>query len=569
MYNLNIAVLSNFTCDVIENQLRALLSSYPIQIDFYMAGFNQIEANVLHTKSALYHFNPDVIILLLDEHILFDRMPRPWIVSQYLKKATDETMNYIQNVLLSITENSHALIVTHTIPVSENSLNQVIDYHSKAMMSFSFCALNQMIIKASLDNQQIISIDSAVLLQNEQVTSLRDERLSLYASMHFHDTLLCQLSHEIVKIIVAKLGLTKKCLVLDLDNTLWGGIIGDDGVTGIALGGSDEGHAYKKFQQAIQQLKTQGVLLAINSKNTLENVTEVFSSHPDMCLSLADFVCVKVNWQPKNDNMRAISTLLNIHLDSMVFVDDNPAECALIQQDMPEVSILCLSTDPSCYVDELMRTGLFNQLAITQEDFSRTAMYHAEIQRKDFLISYHCDTNITAYLHHLNIQLDIFIPNAIQISRLSQLSLRTNQFNLTGIRYTQHEMNQLLLDEHYFIVGIETADRFGENGIVGAVFLEIIEHHLHIHNFLLSCRVFSREIETAICIKLLEFAQKKGFTSMMGQYVPSPKNSIVQDFYIKNGFQVYSEKKYSYQHLLNNIQAVPAWINITSCVLEH
>ena len=565
--SIRIAILSNVTCSSLEKYFRALLLSHSIDAHFYIPNANSITTDILDLNSALYFFNPDVIFLLFDEHLILDYIPNSDLTVTSVKKAAEDTDSFVKRTIQSICQKSDALIVINTIPLTEQLLNIFVDYRSKSKISLYFSEINQDILKESINNKQVISIDSNSILQNNKVEQLRDERFSLYANMHFHESYLYQFANELTKIICAKMGLTKKCLVLDLDNTLWGGIIGDDGIEGIELGGVYEGRAFQKFQQNIKQLKKQGVLLAINSKNELSNVTEAFLNHPEMQLTLDDFVCVKANWQPKNKNIQEIAQELNLSTDSFVFVDDNQAECALIKKYHPEIETISLSNDPSYYTSELLSTGLFNKLDLTEEDLIRTDDYHAEEKRKNFSNSFE---NIEEYLFDLGIKLRIFIPTPTDILRISQITLRTNQFNLTGQKYSTQEIERLLKNDDWFIFGVETEDRFGKNGIVGAIFLENVSKSLYIRNFLLSCRVFSREIESAILIELLNFAKLNSFNSVFSEYIQTKKNVIVQDFYPKHGFleETMSKEGKIFQHSLNKITPLPSWIKVTESALE-
>jgi FkbH-like protein len=565
--NVRCAVLSNFTCNAIENYLRAFLFSHKVNLDLYLGGFNQIFTEIYNLESKLYTCNPEILIILVDEFLVLEQLPDLWTVATDLKKAVDNISASIEHAINYFSAKSDALIIVNTISVSEKTLNQIIDYRSKSLVHLYINQLNHEILKISVNNKQVITLDTNVLLQNSKVYSLRDERLSLYAAIRFHDSLLFKFSYEISKIIQAKLGLSKKCLVLDLDNTLWGGVIGDDDVEGIRLGGGYEGEAYIHFQKAIKLLKKQGVLLAINSKNEVENVVEVFNKHPDMHLSLDDFVAIKVNWLPKHENMKSIINTLNIGPDQFVFVDDNRAECEIVAKNIPEIHAINLSNDPAFYVDELLEAGLFDKLEITEEDQLRSNDYIAENKRKNYFLE---NNSIEDYLTNLGISLRIFIPNIIEIDRISQLTLRTNQFNLTNCRFTSNQIKSKL-ENKWLIVGSESEDKFGKNGIIGAVMAEIIDNEIYIRNFLLSCRVFSRGIEKAILSKLLSHAKERNFSAVIGEYIPTKKNSIVKDFYSTNGFVedsfTLSHKKFI--HNLIDINASPDWITITDCDLEY
>jgi FkbH-like protein len=562
-----IAILSNFTCDPIQDHLKRTLSTRGITPEFYLADFNQIATQVLENDSELYAFNPALILILWDEMLVVEQLHAPWTVDSQLNQAITETSSFMRTILSTLEAKSAALIVMNTLLPSEHLLQHIIDYTSKTKAIIAFNHLNLGLLERAARSSRFICLETAVLLQHASVIELRDERLALYASMNFHDSLLARFAHEISHIAAAQLGLTKKVLVVDLDGTLWGGVLGDDGLSGVALGGSDEGGAYQKFQALLVQLKSQGVLLAINSKNERAYVLEMLSDHPEMCLRPKDFVALYANWQPKHQNMQAIAQDLNLNLDSIVFIDDHPAECALIKKYLPEVTVFCLGEDPFSFSQTLLDSGAFNSLHLTQEDSMRTETYHAEHERQA-LKKHHC--NITEYLHDLQIKLRIFLPNALELKRISQLSLRTNQFNLTGLRYPLSLLESLCTDPHFLVLGIEAEDRFGKQGIVGAVFMQKQENALYLLNFLLSCRVFGREIETAVLHHIFLFAQQQSLNAVYADYHPSPKNKLVQDFYPKNGFECIEQAPESlhFKHSLGSFLPPAAWITLAENHLE-
>lgn len=567
--SINIAVLSDLTCHVVENYLHALLFTHQIKPNIYMPTSGKMTIEVLDKQSDLYRFKPDIILVLLDEQHVIDKMPTPWLVTQHLDMAVNETLHQLNHIISSINEHCSSLVIINTISLSYHLTDTILDYRSKAVMSISINNLNNAIFQLSQDYSQVVAIDSALILQRETVECLRDERLASYAGMRLHDSWLYAFSCEIVKVILAYKGITKKCLVLDLDNTLWGGIIGDDGIDGILLGGGYAGNAYKRWQQVIKQLKAQGVMLAINSKNELTNVLEVFEKHSDMCLTLEDFVCIKANWQPKSENMQAIASELNIGLDSIVFVDDSQAECELIRQYMPEVTTLHLTGEPSDYQTQLISLGLFNKLHITNEDILRTQDYQAEVKRKEHFHNYQ---DINAYLHSLDIHLRIFSISQLEVSRISQLSMRTNQFNLTGIRYSPQEVEAKIDNDAWLILGLETQDKFGKNGIVGALFIELIDNHMYIRNFLLSCRIFSRHIETAALSIVLSIAKQKQFTAVVGAFVPTTKNILFKDLYIQHHFERFDNSSVNTSFFINRLEKaidIPTWLTVNTSFKEH
>lgn len=534
---IKIALLSNFTCAHIQYYLRTLLLAEGIELFFYETQLSRFSAPILSESSPLYQFDPDLILILVDETCVLENMPVSWQVSAHLEAACEIAGTWMQEVMSTLRKYSRGLVILNTLQVSAGLMNQVIDYQSKNKLLACFHNLNKRWIDGALLNPYLIILDPSLLLQNSAVTAFQDARLCVYAKMSFHDSLLYALSQECVKIVLARLALSKKCLVLDLDNTLWGGLVGEFGPSGITIGGEYEGAAYDRFQKCIKSLKNQGIVLAINSKNEFANVREVLTQHAGMTLVLDDFVSIHSNWLPKSENIKNIAKELNLALESLVFVDDNAAECALVQKYLPEVETLHLSLDPACYVEELTQRGFFNRLETTLEDGQRTESYLAQVKRNQHQQSYE---NIEAYLHDLAIQMHIFLPRPFDLARIAQLTMRTNQFNLTGLRCTHSEV-EALIDRGWIIWAIEAEDRFGRNGLIASVFMERIDQHLWIRNFLMSCRVFSRHIEQAILYELIWFSKRRGLNLIMGEIQPTAKNKIAQDFYLKHGFQVFDQ----------------------------
>lgn len=560
---LKIALLSNFVCHSIESYLRADLYAHKINLELYNTGFNQVEVEINNLKSELYQFNPEIIFLLLDENTIMMHSIFNAKLDQ-LEIIFNELISHFTDQINLLRQNTSALIVVNTLVIAHVTLVTCIDSKSKNLLQWMFYRFNQVILQLASHSNNFIVIDTHHFLQQSDVI-LRDERLALHASMKLDDSLLREFSKEITSLAIARFGLNKKCLVLDLDNTLWGGVIGDDALQGIRLGGLEEGRAYKKFQIYIQKLKNQGIILAINSKNDLENVMEVFDQHPDSVLKLSDFSCIKVNWLPKHENMLAIAKELNISLESCVFVDDSLAEIELMRGFLPEVHCITLPKDPALFVQTVSAHALFFKLELTAEDMLRTNDYLAEKKRKTLKQKYN---NYENYLVDLAIDLRLFIPNEIEMHRISQLTFRTNQFNLTGLRYDFSALNKFL--ENGIVIGVESQDKFGKNGIVGAVIANINNNAVYIENLILSCRVFSRGIENAVIYSLFNYAQHNNLNIIYGKYIKTEKNNLVKNFYLQNGFEMIENFNTGqlFKCSLSSANKLPHWISISSSIIS-
>jgi FkbH-like protein len=343
-------------------------------------------------------------------------------------------------------------------------------------------------------------------------------------------------AHSVARIVRAAFGKSKKCLVLDLDDTLWGGIIGDDGVDALQLGSeTPEGEAFLSFQRYCLALKERGVLLAACSKNDAAVARSGFT-HPDSVLSVGDFSAFVANWAPKPDNLRAIAAALGIGLDALVFVDDNPAEQALVSRELPEVAVV-RATHVTELAGLLEREGYFEPFTVGAEDLSRAAYLTANAARQAALASVVSAGDYGAYLDSLEMTAEIGPITAAYVERVAQLVNKTNQFNLTTRRYTQAQVETLARDPQCIALYGKLSDRFGENGLVSVVFGRRDGSELHIDAWLMSCRVLKRSFELAMLDALVSAARRRGIEALVGRYTPSPKNAMVAGHYEALGFQ--------------------------------
>ncbi|MFN6560893.1 MAG: HAD-IIIC family phosphatase [Nostoc sp. ChiSLP01] len=560
----NIALTGNFVLNPIQPFLKYFHLRDNILPNTYIADYGQYVYEILDINSALYEHQPEITVCLLDEHLIFEELVVPWRLSD-IERILQDKLQHIEKLVTQYVKTSSGLLILNTIPLSLNRSNQLLDYKSKASLSSLWKEFNASLLKLSNQFKSLIVIDIEPLLAN--ATGLSDDRLSQYAKIYMTESLLSNYAFEISKISRAIKGKTRKCLVLDLDNTLWKGILGDDGTEGIEVSDTLVGEAFHHFQLVIKQLADQGIVLATNSKNDIEKVKDVFQNHPKMVLREDDFVNICANWSPKHENIKEIAQTLNLGLDSFVFVDDSEFERNLVRSKQPSVIALELEEDPATYAKTLLTGGWFNTLEITKEDYSRTQKYKTEVQRQEFLSKF---DSIDDYLHELELKVNLFAPQQADIVRISQLTLRTNQFNMTTKRYQEAEINQLLDDSSIRIIGIESQDRFGDNGIVGCVFTrQPIDNksELYIDNFLLSCRVFSRGIETISLEHILQQAQAANIEKVYAEYIPSSKNQKVHDFYKKHGFELVEEtpQRVLYvRSLTDNIALSVKHINLSS-----
>jgi FkbH-like protein len=341
-------------------------------------------------------------------------------------------------------------------------------------------------------------------------------------------------AREAAHVIVSLRQSPKKVVVLDLDNTLWGGVIGDDGIDGIEIGDtSPRGEAFKAFQQYLLSLTHRGILLAVCSKNDRDKAVQPFEEHPEMVLRMKDFVAFKANWQPKSENIRQIAADLNLGLDSFVFVDDNPAEVEIVRQFVPEVETVLVGDDPAEFVGLLQDARFFEPKNVTAEDLERVGQYRQEAERQEVLASV---TDLGAYLESLNMEAVIREFRPVDVPRISQLINKSNQFNLTTRRRTEAEVQAIMADPAYFGFSVRLADRFGDYGLISVAIGKVVGDTAEIDTWLMSCRVLKRQVEEAVLNEIVRLAQARGCVSIKGVYRPTAKNGMVKQHYPSLGF---------------------------------
>ncbi|NUU20362.1 MAG: HAD-IIIC family phosphatase, partial [Streptomycetaceae bacterium] len=380
-----------------------------------------------------------------------------------------------------------------------------------------------------------------------------EPRLHAYAKAYLSPALLAAYAREVGHLARHVAGRTKKALVLDLDETVWGGVLGEDGADGIEVADTYRGEAFRAFQKVAKQIASQGVLLAAVSKNDLDPVRAVLRDHPGMTLREDDFVRVTANWRPKHDNLRELASDLGIGVDSFVFADDSPYEVGLVRTELPDVAVVALDGEPALHIEKLMRDGWFDARELTAEDRERTTRYREELDRRDFLDGF---ASLDDYLRELGVTVRFSAATEAEIPRVSQLTLRTNQFNLTTERLQVPDVAARSADPAFSVLAIRSSDRFGDNGLVGAVFVRRDGGTARIDNFLLSCRVFARGIETACLSALLTALRHAGVTEVRAAYRPSAKNGKVADFYPRAGFTAVGGDG-DFRHDLQDIPEAP------------
>jgi FkbH-like protein len=342
-------------------------------------------------------------------------------------------------------------------------------------------------------------------------------------------------AQSIVDLVLAGMGRVVKCIVLDLDNTLWGGVVGDVGALGVEVGAHGNGEAFHRFQKFLLSLKNRGILLAVCSKNELANALGPFEQNPDMVLKREDITVFVANWENKADNIRTIRDTLELGYDSLLFLDDNAFERNLVRTYLPEVIVPELPEDPADYVRALSELNLFETTSFSAEDVARSALYKQEADRREARVAF---TDVTDYLRSLDMRIAVGRFEASKIARISQLFLRSNQFNLTTHRYTEAECTAMMRDVAGHIpLQASLRDRFGDHGLISIVVARCEPDRLVIRDWLMSCRVLGRGVEQYLMNLVFEMARERGLAEVSGEYIATSKNALVKDFWAQFGFQ--------------------------------
>lgn len=537
MTNLRVALLSSCTIQVLERPFAAALRERGFAPSFWIGGFGQYAQDVLNPASELYAFAPEVIVLYLDGEDLFHELLQNPFAS--LADARREHAGRLAAQLESLIDAlasrlPRSTIILNTAAVQPLNALTGLEYNSEFGIQDAANRYNEAVATLAVSNPSVVVVDVAGLVAWSGFSRWRDTRMWYLARLRLSRHALDSLAASYTSAICARLGRARKCIALDLDNTLWGGIIGEDGIEGIRLGEDGIGRAYAEFQEELLNLYRKGVLLALCSKNNPQDALQVIREHPGMRLREEHFAAVRINWEDKASNLRALAEELNIGLDSFVFIDDNPVERTWVRQSAPEVVVPEWPADAVEYKTALLELALrhFPKLRITAEDRKRGELYQAQAARRKLEST---GSSLEDFYRALQMRVRVGRANSFTIPRIAQLTQKTNQFNLTTRRYTEEQIRAASEDPHTEVFWLDLNDRFGPSGIVGVMILKAdANDEWMIDTFLLSCRVMGRTVENAF---LAIAAHETGASRLIGEYRPTPKNAPVKDLYSRLGFQ--------------------------------
>lgn len=533
---LKIAIIGSYTFNGLSEVLQVKCQELKIRLTSFVGEYNQYNQEVLDPKSNLYQFNPDITFLLLDiRTILGDSYYFPYDFSKKERETViKEKISEIKTLIDCFKKNSKSKLVLTNFNIPTYStygfLENKTEYGLKEMVQ----ELNKEIQEMVKEEQSIFVFDFDGFVRKHGENNIFNYRQYFFGDVKVSIDFLPYLGHELMGFVKPISGLSKKCIVVDLDNTLWGGVIGEDGFDGIKLGPYTQGRPFLELQKILLGLNKRGMILAINSKNNYEDAIKVIKEHPYMLIKDENFASKRINWSDKITNMQEISEELNIGLDSMVFLDDDPINRELMKSTLPEVLTIDLPRDPSEYSSCIMNLNDFNLLKITKDDLNRSKMYHNEQKRKEFEKTV---PDVETFLKKMDIHVSINNANSFTIPRISQLTLKTNQFNLTTKRYQEEDIEKFVEDKNYLVGCAQVSDKFGDNGITGVFIVNKLSNEWEIDTFLLSCRIMGRGVEEGILGHILKEAKKAGISKVKGQFIPTKKNRPCEGFLEKFGFK--------------------------------
>lgn len=529
---LKIALLGDCSTQLLAQAIRGSGYDKHLNIDVFDADYNQVDRLIMNVTSELYVCEPDYTVIFEAGHKLiqkynktheaeratfaetqFDRISKLIEVLQSNIKSRVIYFNYAEED--DRVFGSFANKVQSSFIFQERKLNYMLSEYSVKNVGFHICDISSIQNKLGRD----LLFSPSIYINTESVLSM---------------DALPAVAESIVQTIAAIEGQINKCLILDLDNTLWGGVIGDDGLDNIQIGLFGIGKAFTEFQYWVKKLQQRGIIICICSKNTESVAKDPFMKHPDMVLRLQDFAVFKANWNNKVDNINCIQQILNIGFDSMVFLDDNPFERNMVRESIKNITVPELPQDPAEYLEYLYSLNLFETASYSVEDANRTEQYHSKSQREEALSFF---TNENDFLKSLNMVAKVEPFNSFSLPRVAQLSQRSNQFNLRTVRYSEDDIKNIVESDGYITFSFTLEDKFGNNGIICAIILKELEAtELFIDTWFMSCRVLKRGMENFVLNTIVSYAIRSGYKTLLGEYIPTDKNALVKDHFANLGF---------------------------------
>ncbi len=538
LHPMKIALSGTCNTQYLARILRPYLYAFGIQPLFYEGVYGSLMNDVMNLESDLYRFQPDVFIVLRQYRDM-EVYPELLSPAASVDALAEQEIRKQQALWQFFHQHSSAQVFLTNIAVPNRHVLGNLEANLVSGRNHYLRLLNDRFLREK--PSFIHLIDQEAMSADFGKDRWFDDSAWFISKQPFSMEAMPAMALSIARLTAALAGKMKKCLVVDLDNTLWGGVIGDDGLDGINLDPNHPiGEAYLDFQHTLKLYQERGVLLAVCSKNDATIAEQVFQSHPYCFLKLQDFAAFVANWDNKADNLRRIAQQLNIGLDSLVFFDDNPAEREIVRSMLPEVAVLEVPDDPAQFSVALDKAGCFDWLQLSREDLSRAQSYAADQERIRLSES---AVDYDAYLAALEMEARIGRVSRFETERFTQLINKTNQFNLRTVRYSEAEMDRLLNDEAVYPLRAVLTDKFSNYGLISACILRKQEEkRLWIESWVMSCRVFKRDLEQAMLNHIVAAARNFGCTQILGEYIPTAKNGYVANLLDHLGFDLIAEE---------------------------
>ena len=531
------ALVGDTATQFLATALRGESISRGFDLNLFEAEYNQVERQFLDPTSELYAFDADYIVLFQSTHKL----------GEYHSSLSDAEQSQLAtnrlDFVASICQNPQMVgkkLICMNYPEIDDAVFGSYANQVESSLTYQVRKLNCGLMELAREFPNLFVCDIAAVQNKIGRDCMFASNVYVSTEMVLSIDALPYVASRAIDIVSALRGQFKKCLILDLDNTVWGGVIGDDGLEGIQLGhGLGIGKAFTEFQMWVKKLKQRGIIICVASKNNEEIAKEPFEKHPDMVLKLDDIAVFMANWETKVDNIRAIQQILNIGFDSMVFLDDNPFERNMVRENIPGITVPELPEDPGEYLEFLYGENLFETVSYSGTDKDRTNQYQVEAKRMSLQKTF---TNEADFLKSLNMVSEVSGFTKFNTPRVAQLSQRSNQFNLRTVRYTEADIEALAADKNVIDLSFTLEDKFGDNGLIAVVIMKKQdEETLFVDTWFMSCRVLKRGMENFTLNTMVEQAKAKGYKRIVGEYLPTPKNKMVETHYPNLGFKTVND----------------------------
>ncbi|GAB3176487.1 HAD-IIIC family phosphatase [Streptomyces incanus] len=526
-----VGILATGTAGPAEDILRAALVAGDMFPVVETGPYGRFEAELGVPGSAFTEADRDVLCCLLDAGYF---VPANWDAGDIgtLIDTLRERTRTLCGLASAAASRTTATVVLHTVPLPTELRDSIIGWRQRTALSRHWLLLNAALLELAETHEGIETIDFAGLLAEHAAPAV-DDRLRRFADISYTEEALLVLAKEVRRLLRAKLGLSRKVLALDLDDTLWGGVLGEVGAEGVEIGGLYPGNCHRELQKTALRLRSQGVVLVLTSKNDAAHVDEVLAGHPEVVLRPSEFSVRAVNWSAKVDNLREAAGQLGVAPGAFVFMDDSPFERGHVSAELPEVVTVAADGDPAYLVRRLLGGGWFDVMELTETDRQRPELYRARAVRTDFAREF---ASSEEYLAALGIVVSVTPAGATDVGRIAQLAARTNQFNLTGMRFDAVRTAEMARSDTHLVIGCRVSDRFGDDALVGAAWVDRGEKIWRVRNLVLSCRVLGRGVELAMVSRLARAARLAGATELEGSYVRSPYNDVAATLWTRAGF---------------------------------